>query len=175
MPQVEHFDIEENEVYTIEMSFTTGEDGKCSGKDGIVTVYRRAVDVTYMLKLKAARQLFSEINSTSPTLAFGMREFEGKLGATAKLGLKEINEHSLLHPYYVLVDKPTETIATFKCTCLVLPSGVVRLTGAEYPKVNTEKKILDEEVRKLLLGSLKNNNKKKTTAKKDEKKAEEKK
>eukprot|EP00299_Pterocystis_sp_00344_P007663 c2583_g1_i1.p1 GENE.c2583_g1_i1~~c2583_g1_i1.p1 ORF type:complete len:406 (+),score=109.96 c2583_g1_i1:44-1219(+) len=158
--KLDSFEVEEGDVFSVEMAFTTGEDGKCSGKDGIVNVYRRAVDVTYMLKMKASRQVFSEINTASPVFAFNLRNLESKLGAVSKLGLKEINEHQLLHPYLVLVDKPGEFIASFKATCLVLSSGVLRLTGLPYQAVESEKKLEDADVLKLLSTSLKKNKKK---------------
>eukprot|EP00300_Choanocystis_sp_HF-7_P023898 c25286_g1_i1.p1 GENE.c25286_g1_i1~~c25286_g1_i1.p1 ORF type:complete len:406 (+),score=108.48 c25286_g1_i1:38-1219(+) len=157
----EKFSIEENEAYSMEFSFTTGEDGKCSNKDGVVTVYRRAVEVTYMLKLKASRQLFSEINTKYPSLPFNFRDLEDKLGSAARLGIKEIVEHDLLIPYPSVVDKAGEFIATFKCTCLVLPSGVIRLTEAPYPEVTTDKTIGDDSIKQLLSQGLKKNKKNK--------------
>jgi len=165
--KVETFEIEEGEVYSMEMAFSTSDDGKVSGKDGMISVYRRAVDVNYMLKLKAARALFSDINSQYPSFPFCMREFEVKHGASAKLGLREMYEHEMLHPYPVLVDKPEESIAAFRTTCLVLSSGVIKLTGAEYPRVETDKKITDEGVNKLLSSSLKKSKKKKAKGKKE--------
>lgn len=162
--KVEEFEMEENDVFSMEISYTTGEDGKCSDKDGVVSVFRRAVDVTYMLKLKAARQLFSEINTVAPTLPFSIRAMEKKLGTPARLGLKELLEHDLLLPYPVLSDKPGEAVATFKCTCLVLPSGVCKLTGADYPEGLSDKKVEDENVKRLLAMGLKINKKKKKKA-----------
>jgi curved DNA binding protein len=165
----ESFAIEENDVFALEFSFTTGDIGKCSDKDGNTTVFRRAVDVTYMLKLKAARTLLSEINALYPSVPFSFRTLEAKLGATAKLGLRELLDHQLLHPYPVMTDKKDEFIATFKCTCLVTANGLIKITGLDYPKCNSTKTVTDEKVVKLLKTSLKTNKKKKkAAAKKDE-------
>lgn len=172
--KIEAFTVEEGDVFSMEMSFTSGPDGKVSGKDGIVTVYRRAVDVTYMLKLKASRTLFSEINTNAPVMPFCIRDFELKLGAQAKLGLKEIVEHQLLNQYPVFVDKPGEVIATFHTTALVLSSGVLRLTGAPYQAAQSDRTLTDPDVIALLSQPLKPKKKSKGKKKAGDKAGEEK-
>lgn len=165
----EAFEVEPNEVYALEFAFSTSEDGKVSDKEGIVHIYRRAVDVNYMLKLKAARQVFSAINTMAPSVPFSIRAIEEKVGPSTKLGLKEINEHGLLVAYPVLADKPTERVATAKATCLVLPSGVIRLAAVPHFETATEKKVTDKDLVALLQTSLKKNKKGK---KKSDKKGE---
>lgn len=155
----EEFEIEANEVYALEFAFTTADDGKVSDKDGVVQVYRRAVDISYMLKLKAARQVFSAINTVAPSVPFSLRAIEEKVGPSAKLGLREIVEHDLLVPYPVLATAPSDRIATCKATVLVLPSGVTRLAATPYHAVETEKKVEDKELLQLLQTSLKKNKK----------------
>lgn len=158
----ENFDIEENEVYALEIAMATSEDGKFSHKDGEVHVYRRAVDVNYSLKMKSARQVFTEINNSAPSFPFSARMLQDKLGASAKLGMREIVEHDLLHPYPVVVCKgEDDRVATFKATCLVLSSGVTKLADTPYPEVESQKKIEDEEVLALLSRALKPKKKKK--------------
>lgn len=81
------------------------------------TVYKRALDMEYQLKMKASRAVFSEINKRSPTMPFALRGLaegdekvelsEGQL----RLGLVECLNHGLLHPYPVLHEKQGELVA----------------------------------------------------------------
>ena len=66
------------------------------------TVFKRALDEQYHLKLKASRLVFSEINKKFPTMPFSIRLLDNK---TSRLGLVECLAHSLLHPYPVLHEK----------------------------------------------------------------------
>ena len=76
------------------------------------TVYKRALDQEYKLKLKASRQIFSEINKKYPTMPFTVRSLDSKQG---RLGLVECLNHGLLHPYPVLHEKASP------CTCWQSP------------------------------------------------------
>ena len=81
------------------------------------TVYKRALDMEYQLKMKASRAVFSEINKRFPTMPFALRSIaegdekvdlsEGQL----RLGLVECLNHGLLHPYPVLHEKQGELVA----------------------------------------------------------------
>jgi hypothetical protein len=66
------------------------------------TVYKRALDQEYKLKLKASRSIFSEINKKHPTMPFTTRNLDSK---QSRLGLVECLNHGLLHPYPVLHEK----------------------------------------------------------------------
>lgn len=66
------------------------------------TVYKRALDQEYKLKLKASRGIFSEINKKYPTMPFTVRSLDSK---QSRLGLVECLNHGLLHPYPVLHEK----------------------------------------------------------------------
>ncbi len=101
-------------------------------------------------------------------------DFELKLGAQAKLGLKEIVEHQLLNQYPVFVDKPGEVIATFHTTALVLSSGVLRLTGAPYQAAQSDRTLTDPDVIALLSQPLKPKKKSKGKKKAGDKAGEEK-
>ena len=78
------------------------------------TVYKRALDVEYKLKLKASRQVLSEVNKKSPYMPFTLRALEGtddlSMGSL-RLGLVECLSHGLMHPYPVLHEKPGELTA----------------------------------------------------------------
>lgn len=67
----EEFKFEVNQVYGIDILMSTGE-GKARETVHRTTVYKRALDRSYQLKLGAARQIFSEINQKCPTLPFSL-------------------------------------------------------------------------------------------------------
>ena len=70
-------------------------------------VYKRAPDVTYNLKMKASRTIFSEINSKFPTMPFTLRALQAE---HTRFGIVECLTHGLLHPYPVLHEKATELV-----------------------------------------------------------------
>jgi len=157
----------ENEVYALDIAMSTGEGKPKVLDEKETTVYKRALDKEYNLKMKASRYVFSEINKKFPTMPFTMRVMED--AGRAKLGLVECLNHELLHPYPVLHEKSGDLVAHFKATVLIMPNGVDRVTNVALQTVETDKKIEDEEVNKLLQSSLKTNKKKKNKKKAAEK------
>ncbi|RWR97574.1 ERBB-3 BINDING PROTEIN 1-like protein [Cinnamomum micranthum f. kanehirae] len=101
--RVDDAEFEENEVYAIDIVTSTG-DGKPRLLDEKqTTIYKRAVDKNYHLKMKSSRFIFSEINQKFPIMPFTARALEEK---RARLGLVECVNHDLLQPYPVLHEKP---------------------------------------------------------------------
>jgi curved DNA binding protein len=137
--KVEEFEFEENSVYAIDIVMSTGE-GKAREMETRTTVYKRAVDQSYLLKMKAARYVFNEINSRFPTLPFTLRALDEKRG---RLGITECLKHDLVNPYPVLYEKQGEFVAQFKFTVLVLPSGTMRLNTHALPYISSEHKLED--------------------------------
>lgn len=70
--QVDTFNFEENEVYGLDIVMSTGE-GKAREGEARTTVYKRAIDQTYGLKMKSSRALLSEANKRFATLPFTLR------------------------------------------------------------------------------------------------------
>jgi hypothetical protein len=66
------------------------------------TLYKRALDVSYHLKIRASRTVFNEIAQRFPTMPFTLRALPGR---ETRLGLHECLNHSLLHPYPVVHEK----------------------------------------------------------------------
>jgi len=165
--KVEEFEFEENQVYTIDIVMSTGE-GKARESEIRTTIFKRAVDQNYLLKMKASRYVYNEITKRFPTFPFTLRALDEK---TARLGITECLKHDLVHPYPVLFEKPGEFIAQFKFTVLVLPSGSQRLTSHALPYVASEKKLEDPELQALLALTTKRakKNKKKAAAPADAK------
>ena len=107
-------------------------------------------------------------NANDPTPFFPKTTAaEGPASDAAKqlrLGLVECLGHGLLHAYPVLHEKPGELVAQVKGTVLLMPNGSDRVTSAPEQPVETDKKVEDEELRKLLATGLKVSKKSKKKA-----------
>jgi curved DNA binding protein len=166
--KVEEFEFAPYEVYAIDIVMTTGE-GKPKERDDRCTVYKRQVDETYSLKMKASRSVLSNIKKNHAIFPFTMRALLATDKA-AKFGVKECVEHKLLRAYPVLLEKEGELVAHCKFTALLLPNGTIRVaeSGLATTHFESEHKLTDEELVKLLAKSAgnkkKKNNKKKKTA-----------
>eukprot|EP00957_Ditylum_brightwellii_P088088 6710432-Ditylum_brightwellii.AAC.1 len=98
--------------------------------------------------MKASRYVLSEVDKKFPTLPFTLRHFEDE--RQAKMGITECVSHGLLTPYPSLHEKSGSTVAHFKCTVLLLPSGTTKVTGLELPAYFKSDKTPDEETAKVL-------------------------
>jgi curved DNA binding protein len=160
---------EQNEVYAVDVALSTG-DGNARPGDVRTTIYKRNVETTYHLKVKASRALLAEVDKKFPTMPFTLRHLDDI--PKARLGLTECVSHGLLAPYPALHDH-SGIVAHFKCTVLLLPSGTTRVTGLELPPYFTTEKSPDE-VSAGVLQRLKEDAEKKAArkaAKKNKKKA----
>lgn len=150
----EDFEIEQNEVYCIDVMMSTGE-GKGRETELRSTVFKRAVETSYQLKTQKARQFIGEVNRRFPTLPFSLRAFEDE--QMARVGVSEAKRHELLHEYPVLREREGEIIAQFKFTVLILPGGTKKVTGLPFGdlanKAKTTKVVEDEELKALLATS----------------------
>jgi len=75
--QVDEFTFEINQVYCLDVVMSTG-DGKAREINSRTTVFKRAVDRNYQLKLQASRQILAEINTKFPNHAFSLRSLDEK-------------------------------------------------------------------------------------------------
>lgn len=160
---VEEFEFDEGDVYAVDIVMSTGE-GKTREMDLRPTIYKRAVDENYSLKLQASRKVFSEINSKYPALPFTIRALEDK---HVRFGLSELEKHGLINSYPVLYERPGELVAQFKYTVIVGPSGAQRITEQPLPYVQSQYSVEDAEVKALLSQTVSH---KKKTKKKSNKK-----
>lgn len=140
--KIEEVIFEENQVYMIDIVMSTGE-GKTREKDAVPTVFCRDPDARYMLKMKASRQVFSEITNKFPRLPFSLRALDTK---SARLGMKEITQHDLVFTYPVLYEKPGERVAQIKFTALILPTIIDRITAHGLPFVKSDKELTDPQL-----------------------------
>ncbi|PKU79637.1 ERBB-3 BINDING PROTEIN 1 [Dendrobium catenatum] len=136
--RVDDAEFEENEVYAVDIVISTG-DGKPKLLDEKqTTIYKRAVDKNYHLKMKASRFIFSEISQKFPIMPFSARALEEK---RARLGLVECVNHDLLQPYPVLHEKPGDLVAHIKFTVLLMPNGSDRITSHPVQQLQPTKGI----------------------------------
>lgn len=128
------------------------------------TVYKKTDDV-YSLKLKASRAFFSDVEKRFATMPFTLRALEDE--KKAKMGVVECVNHKLLEPFNVLHEKDEEFVAQFKITVLLLPNGTMKITGlpVDVDLYQSEYKIEDEEIKKLLGTAVSSKTKKKKAKK----------
>ena len=160
--KVDEFKVEEGDVYSIDIMMSTGE-GKPTLSDYRTTVFKRNNDKNYSLKIQSARKALGIVNKTYPTVPFTTRFLfdNPQLGSKILLGMKEITEHELVHPYPVLSEKKGEFVAQFKFTVLVLPSIIDKLNAQNPPFVNSELSIQDPTINNLLSMGVKRSKKSK--------------
>lgn len=116
-------------------------DGKARVRDEKqTTVFKRALNVEYHLKLKTSRAILSEINKRYPCMPFPLRKLLED-GSTSKLGLVECLQHGLLQSYPVLWEKDGALVAQVKGTVLLLPNGSDRITCSHAQDVHSEVKV----------------------------------
>jgi curved DNA binding protein len=162
----------ENEVYGIDILISSGEDGKSRVEESRTTIYQRDSTVTYQLKMKTSRLVFSEVQKKAGAFPFNIRCLEDE--KKSRMGLQEAVQHSLVKPYEVLYTPPNTFVAGFHFTIALLPGGPTLITHLptwyKPELVKTEKELEDEELKTLISRSLRENKKSK---KKAAKKAEE--
>ena len=146
---VEEFDFAVNQAYVLDVMISTGE-GKPRETEYRTTVFQRALDVTYNLKLKASRTFLAEVNRRFPTLLFSLSNFDDQ--RNARLGVAECTKHNILYSFPVLAERPNDLVAQFKVTVLILESGVIVATPVIFnPNAyKSEKNLTDEAIKKVL-------------------------
>ena len=146
---VEEYDFGVNQAYILDVMVSTGE-GKPRETEYRTTVFQRALDVTYNLKLKASRTFLAEVNRRFPTLLFSLNNFDDQ--RNARLGVSECLKHNMLYSYPVLAERQTDLVAQFKVTVLIQESGTVVITPVLFnaDAYRTERQVTDEFVKSTL-------------------------
>ena len=127
------------------------------------TIYKRALETTYKLKSDNSRKLLSIVEKNFYTFPFSLSSFDhaenitltrdvGNLKNLARLGLVECVQHELLHTYPILAEKAGDLVSQFKYTVAVRDNGPYLISGFNIDVNNyqSEHKITDEEVLKIL-------------------------
>jgi len=151
--RVEKCTFEANDVWCIDIVMSTGE-GVARERDTRTTVYKRSLETTYMLKLKASRYLLQQINRKAPVFPFTLRAIDDE--RQARMGVSEMASHGMVEPYPVLYEKDREFIAQFKTTVFILPKQTLPAFTPALPEyVKSEYTCEDELVKAALATPLK--------------------
>lgn len=169
----EKCEIEVNDVWALDI-LVSSEDGKISANPEIKTsLYRRDPQTEYMLKMKASREVLSTVMENHQYQTFSMRNLleneKCSLSETKiRLGLKECINHEVIVDQPVMQEaKPEALVAQFKYTVLILSSGMLKITGIDLDEslYESEFRIEDEEILKLLATSISKKSKKRNKKK----------
>lgn len=147
----EKFELDKYEVYAMDVLISTGE-GVGKETETRVSIYKKT-DETYQLKLKASRMFYTEVRSKHGNMPFNLRYFEDE--TKAKMGVNECIKNKLVEPFQVLYEKPSEFVAQYKFTVLLMPNGPHRITGLpiDPDQYKSEHSITDPELKTLLNSS----------------------
>ncbi|KAF9647974.1 proliferation-associated protein 1 [Thelephora ganbajun] len=157
----------EGEVWGVDILVSSGEDGKARLEESRTTIYQKDSTITYQLKMKTSRTIFSEVQKKAGAFPFNIRVLEDE--KKARLGLQEAVQHGLVKPYEVIYTPASTFVAGFHFTIALLPAGPLLLTSPpswyKPELVKTEKELEDEELKELLTKPLREKKvKKKKTA-----------
>jgi len=133
--QVEEFKFETNEVYAVDIVMSTGT-GKTREGSTRTTIFKRAPDVSYNLKMKASRALMAEVSKRFSTMPFTLRATSDE--KNARLGITEMLTHNLVDALPVVYEKEGEIVAHIKFTTLLLSSQQDRINVFPPPFVSSE-------------------------------------
>ncbi|EJW72899.1 hypothetical protein WUBG_16193 [Wuchereria bancrofti] len=92
-----------------------------------LVVYKKVDDLVYSLKVKASRMFLSAAVNKYGLMPFTLRSFEDE--KLAKMGVVECERHNLMRPYQVFYERDGEYVAQFKSTVLIMPNGLLKITG----------------------------------------------
>ncbi|KAH9942769.1 proliferation-associated protein 1 [Amylocystis lapponica] len=153
----------ENEVYGVDILISSGEDGKARLEESRTTIYQKDSNVTYQLKMKTSRAVFSEVQKKSGAFPFNLRCLEDE--KRARLGLQEAVQHGLVKQYEVIYTPSNTFVAAFHFTIALLPGGPSLITAPPVwykPElVKTDKELEDAELKELLTKKLREDKKSK--------------
>ncbi|KAI0804083.1 peptidase M24, structural domain-containing protein [Xylaria sp. FL0064] len=161
------------EVWGVEMGVTLGS-GKVKTLDQRATLHRRTTN-TYILKSQTARKTLSTIQSKFGHFPFSLRQLEDEGTDTKyKVGVFDGVRSNVLRQYELVGDKDGAPVARSLTTLAITKNGITKLgapPALDLSKYQTDKKITDEEILKILEQPLaknkgKSKNKKKKPAKK---------
>ncbi|KAI1816030.1 Creatinase/aminopeptidase [Poronia punctata] len=164
------------EVWGVEMGVTLGS-GKVKTLDQRATLHRRTAN-TYILKSQTARKTLSTIQNKFGHFPFSLRQLEEEGGDTKfKVGVFDGVRSNVLRQYELVGEKDGSPVARSLTTIAITKNGITKLgapPALDLSKYQSDKKITDEEILKLLEQPLaknkgKSKNKKKKSAKKSAK------
>ncbi|KAL6869500.1 hypothetical protein ACO1O0_000826 [Amphichorda felina] len=159
---------ETSEVWGVEMGVSLGS-GKVKSLDQRPTLHRRTLQ-TYGLKRPTSRKVLSEVQKKFGTFPFSLRQLEDE--RDAKSGVVECVRGNVFRQYEVVGDKEDAPVARLLTTAAITKNGLTKLAAPpalDTSKYQTDKKITDEEILKILEQPLARNTGKKNKKKKAKK------
>ncbi|CAE7275821.1 PA2G4 [Symbiodinium sp. KB8] len=120
-----------HDVFAVDVAFSTGA-GKPKASSARTTVFKRAHENHFGLKMKASKWLLGNVMSKSPYMPFTLRAFGDE--RQARLGVTECVNHDVFYEYPVLEEEEGKVVAQFKFTVLVTPNGPQIVTGLPLPE-----------------------------------------
>jgi len=154
---------EEGEVYGVDVLVVTGSDAKAKPDPSRTSIYKRANDVNYQLKMKTSRAVFSEVQRKAGAFPFNLRALEDE--KRSRMGVQEAVTHGLLRPYDIVHTGSGTMVAEFFFTLALMPAGPLLLSPQPSwytaEKVSSSKSITDEDLKSLLSRPLREPKKKK--------------
>ncbi|EAS28237.3 DNA-binding protein, 42 kDa [Coccidioides immitis RS] len=168
------------EVWGVEVGLSLGS-GKVKTLEHRATLHRRTT-TTYILKRPSSRQTLSEIVRKFGTFPFSLRQLDDE--KAGKVGVVECVRGGVVRQYDPAGEADGAPVSRLLTTVAILKNGLTRLAAPpplDLSKVESDKKITDEEILKILEKPLakstgakgKNKKKKKKPAKKQAEDAEE--
>ena len=148
--KVRDLEIAENEVWAIDIFYTTGQ-GKLKQKEQRPLVFKRALENKYQLKLQAARDVLSTINQKFQNFPFSVRHLDQKRG---RIGLQECLRNEVVSAYPVLFEKENEVVAHVKSTILLTSSKIEAITGSKSSPYKDSVELTDEKILQWKMKSL---------------------
>nr|XP_031861955.1 DNA-binding protein, 42 kDa [Kwoniella shandongensis]KAA5529027.1 DNA-binding protein, 42 kDa [Kwoniella shandongensis] len=143
---------DEGEVYGVDILVVSGSNGKAKADPSRTSIYKRATDVNYQLKMKTSRAVFSEIQKKAGVFPFTLRALDDE--KRARMGVQEAVSHGLLKPYDIVQTTPGTIVAEFFFTIALLPAGPLLLSPNPVwyssDKISSSKSLQDEELQSLI-------------------------
>ncbi|KAI0023127.1 Creatinase/aminopeptidase [Xylariomycetidae sp. FL0641] len=140
------------EVWGVEMGMSLGS-GKVKTLDQRATLHRRTAN-TYILKSQTARKTLSTIQNKFGHFPFSLRQLEEEGGDTKyKVGVFDGVRSNVIRQYELVGDKDGSPVARLLTTLAITKNGISKLgapPALDVSKYQTDKKITDEEVLKIL-------------------------
>lgn len=139
------------QVWAVDVAVSAGKGKTVSLAGHKTNVFGKNEGVTYSLKLKASRAVFSEIQAQSGSMAFHLRSLGDQVKSRMALG--ECVSHQLIQPYEVQGEKDAgDLTARFMFTAIIMPAGPLKLTDCAYDPalVRADVAVCDPDVKALL-------------------------
>lgn len=145
------FEMYEAWVFDIVVSSGTG---KAKEHQARPTVFKKK-ETLYHLKMKASRKFYNEVSTKFQEYPFNIRSVEDI--KSARYAVTECATHKVITSMPVLVEKDNEFVAQFKFTAVLMPNGLMKITGLPFDAslYKSEYKIKDAEVKEIMMQPVK--------------------